>query len=84
MRTPSRLNILMCFLDVFFNSLLIFPARQLLISGFAIPIPGVGLGVAGAALGTAVSELITAFLMLYAVCFRSKSLRLEPHGSWRP
>lgn len=84
MRTPSRLNILMCFLDVFFNSLLIFPTRRILVLGFALPLPGAGLGVAGAALGTAISEMITAFLMLYAVCFRSGSLRLEAHGSWRP
>lgn len=99
MRTPSQLNILMCVLDVIFNSLLIFPARQFALSGIFITIPGAGLGVAGAALGTALAELVTAVLMLYAVCFRSEVLHLvvrtgnthkdfryglpERHGSWR-
>ncbi|MCI8376487.1 MAG: MATE family efflux transporter [Lachnospiraceae bacterium] len=84
MRTPSQLNILMCFLDILFNSLLIFPTRSLCLMGFSLPIPGAGLGVAGAALGTALAELVTALLMLYAVCFRSSSLRLSASGSWRP
>lgn len=34
------------------------------------------MGVTGAALGTALAEAVTAVLMLYAVCFRSKRLRL--------
>lgn len=83
MRTPSKLNILMCVLDVIFNSLLIFPVRQCSLPGILVTIPGAGLGVAGAALGTALAELVTAVFMLYAVCFRSKSLRLERHGTWR-
>ena len=84
MRTPSRLNILMCFLDVLFNSLLIFPGRQVSLLTLRITLPGAGLGVAGAALGTALAELVTALLMLYAVCFRSASLRLKAYESWRP
>ncbi len=83
MRIPSRLNILMCVLDVVFNGLLIFPARQVSFFGFSIPVAGAGLGVMGAALGTALSEVITASLMLYAVCCRSERLRLGRHGSWR-
>lgn len=84
MRTPSQLNILMCVLDIILNSLLIFPMRQFFLSDILIILPGAGLGVAGAALGTALSEFVTAILMLYAVCFRSASLRLERHGMWRP
>lgn len=82
MRTPSQLNILMCVQDVIFNSLFIFPTRQISLSGMHITIPGAGLGVAGAALGTAMAEFVTAILMLYAVCFRSASLQLEWHGMW--
>ena len=45
MRTPSILLVLMCGLDVVFNSLLIFPSRQL----GAFTLPGADLGVTGAA-----------------------------------
>lgn len=83
MRIPSRLNIFMCVLDVFFNSLLIFPTRQISFLNGSITVVGAGMGVTGAALGTALSEVITAALMLYAVCFRSARLRLEKHGTWR-
>ncbi len=84
MRTPSQLNILMCVLDVVFNAGLIFPSRVVALPGMSVIVPGAGLGVAGAALGTALAEAVTALLMLYAVCFRSASLRLRGHSSWRP
>ncbi len=83
MRTPSLLNIVMCFLDVVFNSLLIFPSRTVSWRGLQFAMPGADLGVAGAALGTALSELVTAVLMIYALCFRSPRLRLKAGGSWR-
>ena len=83
MRTPSLLNILMCFLDVVFNSLLIFPTRTVQLLGLHFIMPGAGMGVAGAALGTSLSEAVTAILMLYALCFRSPQLRLQKGGSWR-
>lgn len=83
MRIPGRLNILMCFLDVILNGLLIFPTRQIVVLNYSFTIAGAGLGVMGAALGTALSEVITALLMLYAVCFRSARLRLERKGTWR-
>lgn len=76
MKTPSMLNIIMCILDVMFNFLLIFPARQVLFCGAQIPVPGAGLGVAGAALGTALSEVVIAALMLWAACIKSDYLKL--------
>ena len=76
MKVPSRLNIMMCGLDVVFNSFLIFPTRQTSLAGILVTMPGAGMGVTGAALGTALAEAVTAVLMLYAVCFRSKRLRL--------
>ena len=80
MRVPSMLNILMCALDVVFNSLLIFPPRTLA-GGFTLP--GAGLGVTGAALGTALAEAVTSLLMLYFLCFRSPLLRLAKGIPWR-
>ncbi|MCM1155588.1 MAG: MATE family efflux transporter [Roseburia sp.] len=76
MKTPSALNIMMCILDVVFNSLLIFPGRQVTLGNMQITIFGAGLGVAGAALGTALSEVVVAILMLYAACIRSDFLRI--------
>ena len=76
MKTPSILNIIMCILDVVFNFLLIFPARQVFFGGVQITIPGAGLGVSGAALGTALSEVVIAALMLWAACIKSDFLRL--------
>ena len=76
MKTPSILNGTMCGLDVVFNSFLIFPTRQISLAGILVTMPGAGMGVTGAALGTALAEAVTAVLMLYAVCFRSKRLRL--------
>ncbi len=84
MRIPSKLNIMMCCLDVVFNSVLIFPDRQVSLFGVSFTVYGAGLGVTGAALGTALSEVVTAILMVYAVCFRSSHLRLGKNGNWRP
>lgn len=83
MRTPSMLNILMCALDVVFNTLFIFPSRPFSLLGLTLSLPGAGLGVAGAALGTATAEVITAALMLYCLCFRSPVLRLVKGVPWR-
>ncbi|MCM1159441.1 MAG: MATE family efflux transporter [Clostridium sp.] len=76
MKTPSLLNIVMCILDVFFNFLLIFPTRQIMIGNLPVTIAGVGMGVSGAALGTALSEVITAVMMLWAAGVKSDKLRL--------
>ena len=85
MRVPSALNVLMCLLDVIFNTLLIFPSREWEVLGVTIPLPGAGLGVAGAALGTGLAEGVTAALMMWFLCRRS-SLRLQraPLKSYLP
>ena len=64
MSVPSLLNVLMCVLDVVFNTLLIFPSRELHFCGCTFLLPGAGLGVTGAALGTGLAELVTAGLMI--------------------
>ncbi len=80
MRTPGCLNILMCVLDVVFNSLLIFPSRTISFAGLTIFIPGAGFHVMGAALGTAFAELVTAILMASFLCFRSHVFKLKCGG----
>lgn len=85
MRIPSMLNILMCFLDVVFNFLLIFPTRSITVWGYSITMPGAGLGVMGAALGTALAGFVVSLMMLYYLVFRSNELRLtQDKGSFRP
>lgn len=77
MRVPSALNIACCFMDVFFNSLLIFPTRAVSILGLSFTLPGAGLRVTGAALGTALSETVCAGLMLWFLLVRSAPLHLR-------
>lgn len=83
MKTPSALNILLCVLDVIFNSFLIFPSRELSFCGLSFTMPGAGMGVSGAALGTALAEICTTILMLYAACVRSDKLSLRSGGKWK-
>ena len=83
MRTPSALNILMCCMNVVFNSLFIFPTRTVTLLGADLTFFGAGIGVAGAALGTVVSEIVTTILMMYFVCLRSPVLHLEKGVPWR-
>lgn len=85
MFVPGMLNVLMCVLDVIFNALLIFPARELHIAAFTFSLPGTGLGVTGAAIGTALAQVVTAGLMMWFLCFRSSELKLAgEHGSFLP
>lgn len=77
MRLPSMLHILMCILDVAFNSVLIFPSRYVEFFGFSFFCPGAGLGVTGAALGTAFAETAVVFLMLYFLLVKSPMLHLR-------
>lgn len=84
MKVPGILNILMCFLDVFFNFLLIFKTRHIYFHGLKIIIPGAGLGVAGAALGTALSQVLVAMLMTGFLCFKSDIFKVKRNESWKP
>lgn len=68
MKTPSLLNILLCALDVVFNSFFIFY---------------LDLGVLGAALGTACSEIVISAAMFYKMAFSSPILTLKKTGSWK-
>lgn len=85
MKLPSLLNIVMCILDVVFNFLLIFPAREVRLFGIELTLPGAGMGVRGAALGTGLAETVVALLILYFLLVRNRNLSIvgEP-GSFRP
>jgi len=73
MRVPSAIMVLMCFLDVVFNALLIFPTRTV----WGITVPGAGLGVTGAALGTMLAHVVGGALLFYALLLRSPALHLR-------
>lgn len=77
MKAPSMLHILMCVLDVLFNSVLIFESRIITVFGSDIMVPGAGLGVMGAALGTSLAEVVSVIFMLYFLLVRSPALRLR-------
>lgn len=76
MKTAGALNVLMCLLDVVFNSFLIFPSRTVDVMGLEFYVPGAGLGVLGAALGTVCAETVTAALVMWYACWRQKDLAL--------
>lgn len=73
MRVPGICTVIMCFLDVAFNALLIFPAGTIAIGRFVLP--GAGLGVLGAALGTALSYVVAAAILLFHLLLRSPELK---------
>ena len=63
MRTPGICMVVMCALDVVFNTLFIFPSGTVRLGSLALP--GAGLGTAGAALGTGLAELVAGLYLLY-------------------
>lgn len=77
MVVPSVMSMVMMGLNVIFNVFLIFPTRHFDFYGIDLLIPGANLSVTGAALGTVLSELITATITMYILCFRTKELNLK-------
>ena len=75
MRTPGICMVVMCVLDVVFNTLFIFPTGTIRLGSLALP--GAGLGTAGAALGTGLAELVIALYLLHFVLRRNPVLRLQ-------
>ena len=83
MKTPSFLNIMMCFLDVVFNFIFIYPTRVIGVFGFEVTIFGAGLGVMGAAIGTALADYVTMLLMMLVCIFKSDKLSFRLGGNWK-
>lgn len=74
MRHPSVIAVAMCFADVFFNFLFIFPTREITLFALHIKVFGFGLGVAGAAIGTLLAYLFACVPLVYYAVFKSKIL----------
>ena len=70
------LNVFMCVLDIIFNTIFIFPTREVSFLGMSFTMYGAGMEVAGAALGTALAIAVTSLLMSSYLCFKSKELSL--------
>ena len=68
MRTPGICMVVMCALDIVFNTLFIFPSGTVRLGSLSLP---------GAGLGTAGAELVAGLYLLYFVLRRSPVLRLQ-------
>lgn len=85
MFVPGITGVLMCFLDVCFNFMLIFPPLNLNPYGIDFVLPRAGLGVAGAALGTALATTVATVILLVYLWNRGGELKLRgTHGKYRP
>ncbi|HBJ77157.1 MAG TPA: MATE family efflux transporter [Porphyromonadaceae bacterium] len=84
-KIPSVLSVLMCFLNVVFNFLMIYPSRSVSILGCSIHVFGMGWGVKGAAWGTTLASVVVTLLMFYFLYFKSKDLCISGEkGSFLP
>lgn len=83
-KIPSLTNIFMCFLDVLFNWILIYPTDRYEVFGFSFTMWGAGFGVTGAALGTVLAEAVCALIMMYFLLVKNNKLALVGHpGSFK-
>lgn len=83
MKIPGLLQCVMCFLDVLFNMVLVFPSKSYQIVGLSVFVPGADLGVAGASLGTALSEVLIVAILVYILAFRTPLLKIERGSHYR-
>lgn len=77
MLIPGIMGGVMCFMDVVFNAILIFPSRTIAIGTTAIFLPGAGLGVTGAAIGTAIAEGIAMCVLMWYMLRQSPVLGIH-------
>lgn len=76
MKTPSVMNVALCFMDVVFNWFFIFPVRDVTVFGLTFSVWGAGLGVEGAAWGTFAAQAAAASVLLWQLCARSPLLKI--------
>ncbi|MBQ3634696.1 MAG: MATE family efflux transporter [Bacteroidales bacterium] len=82
---PSACGVVLCFLDVVFNFLLIFPTREVEVMGHSMTIFGAGMGVTGAALGSILAEVLACVFLFWYLVRRSQHLALRGEsGSFVP
>ena len=77
MKLPGIINIALCFMDVLFNMIFIYPTRAVEILGMKLTVPGFNMGVMGAALGTMSAEAVGTVTILLSVLVFSKKLHLR-------
>lgn len=82
-KTPMRLNLLLCALDVVFNAILIYPTRVINIGAISFTMYGAGLGVAGAALGSALAIFVVAILLLIIIFVKNTQVRVKLRDKYR-
>ena len=83
MKTPSKMAVFMCILDIIFNFILIFPSRMISIFGLEIWVYGANLGVLGAQLGTSLAVCICTVISFKIALTKSNELRIkEISGNW--
>ncbi|MBQ5431734.1 MAG: MATE family efflux transporter [Lachnospiraceae bacterium] len=83
MKIPGILNTIVCFLDVIFNYVCIYPGKSLVLAGHVLTLPGLGLGVRGAALGSGCSEVVVGAFSLYFLMRKGSPLRLRRDEHYR-
>lgn len=79
MKTPSSLQILMCFLNIIFNFFFIFPSGVYSFLNIHMNLPGLGLGILGAAIATALAQCCSMIGMMFVLLFRSELLALRSY-----
>ena len=83
MKTPSKMAVLMCILDIIFDFILIFPSRLISIFGIEIWVYGANLGVFGAQLGTSLAVCVCTVISFKVALTKSKELHIkEIRGNW--
>lgn len=75
MRMPGVINTLLCFFDVVFNCICIFPTRMVRLGSVSLKMYGLGLRVPGAALGTLLSYVVAAVPLLIWLFFVNPELK---------
>ena len=83
-RTPLLFNAGANVLNLCFNFLFIFPARDVVIGNQTFFFWGAGLGVSGAAIGTALSNGLMGLSMMVYMALHKSALQLTPDGPYCP
>ena len=83
-RTPLLFNAGANVLNLCFNFLFIFPARDVVIGNQTFFFWGAGLGVSGAAIGTALSNGLMGLSMMVYMALHKSTLQLVPDGPYCP
>ncbi len=73
-KLPVKTSCMAIVINIVFNFLMIFPAREAVIAGTAVNIPGLGLGVVGAALATLIARVSESVVLVSCVYIRKYAI----------